>query len=66
MAVLANNDLNTFGVLILAPLKSIKHLKTLAPSNNFMSHDLVTKLAATEFISNNPLLTEVWLGGNML
>ena len=63
---LANNDLKTFGVLILATLKSIKHLKILALSNNFMSHDLVTKLTATEFISNNPLITELWLGGNML
>ena len=50
----------------MATLKSIEHLKTLALRNNFMSHDLVTKLTETEFISNNPLITQLWLGGNML
>ena len=63
---LVNNNYKTFGVFILETLKSIKHLKILALSNNLMSHDLVTKLTATEFISNNPLITELWLGGNML
>ena len=62
---LSNNNFNTSGVLILQALKSITHLRILALSNNLL-HDSVTELTATELLSNNPLITELFLGGNML
>ena len=63
---LSHNNFKTSAILILQALKNIKHLKILALSSNFMSHDIFTELTATEFISNNPLITELWLSGNML
>ena len=62
---LSNNNFNTSGVLILQALKSITHLRVLALSNNLL-YDSVTELTATELLSNNPLITELFLGGNML
>ena len=62
---LANNNFKSSGVLILQALKSITNLRILALSNNLL-HDPVTELTATELLSNNPLITELWLGGNML
>ena len=62
---LANNNFRSSGVLILQALKSITNLRVLALSNNLL-HDSVSELTATELLSNNPLITKLWLGGNML
>ena len=61
---LYDNDLKSSGVVILQALKENCELIILNMSNNFL-----TKITTSQFvpiIKNNPLITEIWLGDNML
>ena len=61
---LSNNDLRSSAFLVLKALKETSKLKILQ-----MSNDSLTKSTAVELVSvikSNPLITDLWLGDNML
>ena len=65
---LSYNNLGS-SVVFLQALKGASKLKVLSLSNNQLSSNFPTHLAAAELtavIKNNPLITRIWLGGNML
>ena len=63
---LSDNDLKSSAVAILKALKDNTQLKILSFTNNWMSSNFDTDMALVSVIKNNPLLTELWLGDNML
>ena len=58
---LSDNDLKSSAGVIFQALIGIKHLKILSFTNNYVPHSF-----PIDMTSNNPFITELWLGGNML
>ena len=61
---LVNNNLKSSEFLILQALKENCKLKILQISNDSLAESAVVELVA--IVKNNPLVTELWLGDNML
>ena len=66
---LCDNILKSSAAVILKALKNNSQLKYLFLSNNYMSNYYSTESPSKELVSvikNNPLITKLWLGDNML
>ena len=61
---LYNNDLRSSATVILQALKENCKLKILSMSNDFLTE--ATTFESASVIKRNPLITEIWLGDNML
>ena len=61
---LSNNDLKLSAIIMLQALKENCKLKFLRVSDNFLTECIAIELASV--IKTNPLITELWLGNNML
>ena len=61
---LSNNNLKSSVVVILQALKNISQLETLSLNNNCITNFELNELLTV--IKNNPLITKLWLGDNML
>ena len=61
---LSNNNLNSSAIVILQTLKQNHQLSTLNMSNSFLTECTAAELVSV--IKNNPFITKLWLGDNML
>ena len=61
---LSNNNLNSSAIVILQTLKLNHQLSTLNMSNSFLTECTAAELVSV--IKNNPFITKLWLGDNML
>ena len=61
---LSDNDLKSSAVIILQAINFIKQLRILSLTNNHMSNSSVIDILSV--IKNNPFITELWLGDNLL